>query len=72
MKKRFKCDIDCASCAAKVEEAIKKVDGVEDAQVNFLTQKFTLVADEDGFDDTLKKAIKAGQHAEADFTVEVK
>ena len=39
MKKKFKCEIDCANCAAKVEAAIKKVDGVIDAKVNFLTQK---------------------------------
>ena len=37
MKKRFKCEIDCANCAAKVEDAIKKIDGVTDAKVNFMT-----------------------------------
>ena len=31
MKKKFKCEIDCANCAAKVEDAIKKLDGVQDA-----------------------------------------
>ena len=29
MKKTFKCEVDCANCAAKMEEAIKKIDGVE-------------------------------------------
>ena len=71
MKKKFKCEIDCAACAAKVEDAIKKVDGVKDASVNFLTQKFMLEADEDQFEEVLKAAIKAGKHAEADFEVEV-
>ena len=71
MKKKFKCEIDCAACASKVEEAIKKVDGVRDASVNFLTQKFTLEADEEVFEDVLKAAIKAGKHAEADFEVEL-
>ncbi|WP_026504310.1 cation transporter [Butyrivibrio sp. NC3005] len=71
MKKKFKCEIDCAACAAKVEEAIKKVEGVADCQVNFMTQKFTLVADEEGYEDTLQRAIKAGKHVEADFEVEV-
>ena len=42
MKKKFKCEIDCAACAAKVEDAIKKIEGVEDASVNFLTQKLML------------------------------
>ena len=71
MKKKFKCEIDCAACAAKVEEAIKKVDGVEDVSVNFLTQKLTLVAPDDRFDEVLQAAIKAGKRAEADFEVEV-
>ena len=71
MKKKFKCEIDCAACAAKVEEAIKKVDGVEDVSVNFLTQKFTLVAPDDRFDEVLQAAIKAGKRAESDFEVEV-
>ncbi len=72
MKKKFKCEIDCANCAAKVEEAIKKVDGVKDANVNFLTQKFMLEADDDRFEEVLKAAIKAGKHAEADFEVELR
>ena len=69
MKKKFKCEIDCANCAAKVETAIKKVDGVIDAKVNFLTQKFTLEADDDAFEEVLKMAVAAGKKAEADFEV---
>lgn len=72
MKKKYKCYIDCAACADKVERAIKKVDGVDDAKVNFMTQKFTLEADENEFADVLERAIKAGKHAEADFEVTVK
>ena len=71
MKKRFKCEIDCAACATKVEDAIKKIEGVEDASVNFLTQKFTLVAEESRFEEILMAAIKAGKKVEADFEVEV-
>ena len=50
MKKKFKCEIDCAACAAKVEDAIKKIDGVTDAKVNFLMQKFTLEAEDERFE----------------------
>ena len=40
MKKKFKMvDLDCANCAAKMEDAIKKIDGVNDATVSFMTQK---------------------------------
>ena len=70
MKKKFKCEIDCANCAAKVEEAIKKLEGVNDAKVNFVMQKFTLDADEDRFDEILKLAIETGKKIEPDFSVE--
>ena len=43
MKKKFKLqDLDCANCAAKMEEAIKKIEGVSDATVSFMTQKMTV------------------------------
>ena len=42
MKKHYKFEIDCANCAAKVEDAIKKIDGVNNATVSFMTQKLTL------------------------------
>ena len=59
MKKTFKLiDLDCAHCAAKMEEAIKKLPGVTNASVNFLQQKFTLEAPDDQFDEALKAAIK--------------
>ena len=47
MKKVYKLvDLDCANCAAKMEDAIKKLPGVTDATVSFLTQKMTIVADD--------------------------
>ena len=49
MKKHYKFEIDCANCAAKVEEAIKKIDGVHGASVSFMTQKLTLDADDARF-----------------------
>jgi copper chaperone CopZ len=70
MKKKYSCEIDCANCAAKVEDAVKKIDGVKDARVNFMTQKFTLEADDDRFDDILKEAIKTGRKIEPDFEVD--
>ena len=59
MKKKFNVtDIDCANCAAKMEESIKKLDGVYDARLNFMTQKLILDADEERFDEILKLADK--------------
>ncbi len=70
MKKKYKCEIDCANCAAKVQEAILKIDGVQDASVNFMTQKFKLEADDDCFDEILKEAVRVGKRIEPDFEVE--
>ena len=71
MKKKFKCEIDCANCAAKVEEAVKKIDGVNDAKVNFMLQKFTLDADDERFEEILKEAVETGKKIEPDFSVEM-
>lgn len=58
MKKKFKVEnLDCAHCAAKMEEAIKKIPGVEDAVMNFMTQKLTLqIADDADMEDIVNKA----------------
>ena len=51
MKKKFKLeDLDCANCAAKMEEAIKKIEGVNDANISFMTQKMMVDAVDDKFD----------------------
>lgn len=72
MKKTFKLiDLDCAHCAAKMEEAIKKLPGVTNASVNFLQQKFTLEASDDQFDEALKAAIKVCKDVELDCTIKV-
>ena len=69
MKKRFKLvNLDCANCAAKMEDAIKKLDGVNDASVSFMTQKLTLDADDARFDEILEQAVKACKRGEPDGT----
>lgn len=70
MKKRFKLDeIDCANCARKLEDAIKKVDGVKSASVNFMTQKLMLEADDSEFDDILDRVIKLAANVEPDCEI---
>ena len=58
MKKKFKVEnLDCAHCATKMEDAIKKIPGVEDAVMNFMTQKLTLeIADDADMNEILEKA----------------
>ena len=70
MKKKFKLmDLDCANCAAKMEDAIKKLDGVNDATVSFMMQKLTLDADDDRFDEILKEASEICKKVEPDCKI---
>lgn len=70
MKKIFALeDLDCANCAAKMEDAIRKIDGVTSASVNFLTQKMTLEAPDDLFEKCLKQAQKACKRIEPDCRI---
>ena len=67
MKKTFKLDeIDCANCALKLEEALRRVDGVQEVKVNFLSQKLTLTASDDAFDAVLKQVVKTARKVEPD------
>ena len=70
MRKVFKLDeIDCAVCAGNLEDAIKKLDGVEDVKINFLTQKLTLVADDADFDTVLDAVVKLTASIEPDCEI---
>lgn len=70
MRKVFKLeDLDCANCAAKMEDAIKKIEGVTFASVSFMTQKLVLEADDAIFDEVLAKAKKAVSKIEPDCTI---
>lgn len=69
MKKVYKIEIDCANCASKVEEAIKKIDGVNDVSVNFMTQKMIIDIDEHRFDEVMKVVEKTGKRIESDFEI---
>ena len=73
MKKTFKLiDLDCANCAAKMEAAIKKLDGVNDASVSFLSQKMTIDAEDDKFDEIVKQAVKVCKKVEPDCEIVLK
>ena len=71
MQKKFKIEVDCANCAAKIENAIKELPGVKNASVSFMTQKLLLEADDDKFDAVLKEAVKAAKKVEPDFEIEL-
>jgi copper chaperone CopZ len=70
MKKIYKLeDLDCANCAAKMEEAIKKIPGVESASVSFFAQKLTIEAPDDKLDAIMKEVVKVCKKVEPDCTI---
>jgi len=74
MKKVFKLiDLDCANCAAKMENAIKDLPEVEDAVVSFMTQKMTIKAsDGTDFDALMDKVVKLCKKVEPDCEIVLK
>ena len=70
MKKTFKLiDLDCANCAAKMEDGIKKLPGVKDASVSFLTQKMTVDADDGRFEEIMDEVVKVCAKIEPDCEI---
>lgn len=70
MKKKFKMEnLDCANCAAKMEDAILKIDGVTDASVSFLTQKMMIEGEDSKFESIVDEAVKIVKKVHADTEV---
>ncbi len=70
MKKIIKLqDLDCANCAAKIENAVKKLEGVTNVKVNFLSQRMELETADDKFDAVLGEAKRIIKKIEPDVTV---
>lgn len=70
MKKVFKLqELDCANCAAKMEAAIQKIDGVESATVSFMTSKLTVKADDARFDSIMDEIERVCKRVEPDCVI---
>ena len=70
MRKSFKLDeIDCAACALKLQDELAKLDGVDAVSVNFLTQKLTLSAADERFDDVLDRVVALAARVEPDCEI---
>lgn len=70
MKKIYKLeDLDCANCAAKMENAIAKLDGVKHVSVSFLTQKMTIETDSDDQTELMKQVVKICKKVEPDCII---
>ncbi|MBR5753270.1 MAG: heavy-metal-associated domain-containing protein [Clostridia bacterium] len=69
--KTYKIFVDCANCANKMEEAIKKTDGIADANVNFMALKMN-VEFEEGVDEkkVMKQALKNARKVDDDIEID--
>ena len=71
MIKKFNMEnVDCANCAAKMEEGIKKLDGVTDARVNFLTQKLVIDSERVDWDSLMKDVLKVCRKVDSDVEID--
>ena len=62
-------DLDCANCAAKMEHSINKIEGVSSARMNFMTQKLTIDADDERFDEIMDQVVIACKKVEPDMVI---
>ncbi len=70
MKKVYKLeDLDCANCAAKMERAISKIEGVQSASVSFLMQRLAVEADEARFEEIMERVEKVCRRVEPDCRI---
>lgn len=70
MKKIFELEnLDCANCAAKIEDAVRKIVGVEAVQVSFMTQKMSLEAVDEKFEEIVNQVEKIMHDVEDEVTL---
>ena len=70
MKKTYGIEVDCANCALKMEDATKKVAGVKDATVSFMSQKMKVEFEEGAdVDATMQQVVKACKAVEDDCEI---
>ena len=71
MKKTYKLEnLDCANCAARMENAVRRIDGVQSVAVSFMAQKLVLEADEAGCEEIFRQVVKACKKVEPDLVIE--
>lgn len=70
MKKVYRLeDLDCANCAAKMEHSIAKIDGVKSVSVSFMTQRMSIEADDDNFENIMDEVVKKCKKVEPDCKI---
>lgn len=70
MKKTYKVEVDCANCAAKMEEATKNTPGVKDAALSFMTLKLKVEFEDDAdVDAVMQEVVKNCKKVEDDCEI---
>ncbi len=70
MKSNFKVEgLDCANCAAELERAIGKIEGVKQVNINFMMQRMELEYDENNKEEIIKKVKKVIKKEEPDVEI---
>ncbi len=64
-------DLDCANCAAKMEEKISKIEGVRSCTINFMLQRMTLDLYDENIEETLQKIQSAVKKVEPDCKLKI-
>ena len=71
IKKEFRLrGLGCASCAAKIEDKVRKLSGVNDSSVNFMTTKLIIEADESRMPEIIKSTMSIIKKIEPDVVME--
>ena len=71
MKKIYRIEVDCANCANLMEEAARRIDGVAEATVNFMTQKMMVVFQEGKTPEkVMPQVLRACKRIEPDCEIE--
>ena len=65
-------DLDCANCAAKMEDAVRKIPGVQSVSISFMTQKMIIELDENESEKILKEVVKVCKKVEPDCEILIK
>ena len=70
MKKVYKLeDLDCANCAAKMDRAVARIGGVSSVSISFMSQRMSIEADENRFDEIMDQVAKTCRKVEPDCRI---
>ena len=70
MRKSYKLiDLDCANCAAKMEDGIRRIDGVLSATVSFMSQKLTIETEDGRMDEVMQEVVRVCKQVEPDCQI---